>query len=231
MRSATSLTGRVGLVFLLVTQVACAAQGPAATPIPTASAAASASPSPSPTPKPTPTPTPTPSPTPSLTTLGNLQIAFVPATKEVKPPTPPVAVSMVIKPDAGGANVKQAIPESGGGFSLALGPGSYKLVALEITAPSMSANAFQVPTGGPSFTVPAAGCVYIGRIFFAYYRMPKGTFEEQTALFKPLFGREDITFIFLESGGLIGNEAGVTLPPAAERVEGSAGCTEAPAKF
>lgn len=229
MRAATSLLSPVGLLFLLLSQVACAGQSPAASP----SAIATASPSAtaSATPKPTPTPTPTPSPTPGPSVLGNLQVAFVPATKAVKPPTPPIEVSLVLKPAAGGADVMQAIAEAGGGFSLTLDPGTYKLAALEISAPSMSAAAFQVPTGGPSFTVPATGCVYVGRIQFAYYRMPAGSFEEQTALFKGLFGREDLIFIFLESGGLIGSEAGVSLPPEAERVSGSANCSATLAKF
>jgi hypothetical protein len=194
---------------------------------------ATASPSarPSVTPKPTPTPTPSPTPTPGPTVLGNVQIAFIPATKEVKPPTPPIEVSLVLKPADGGPDVKQGIPEGSGGFSLTLDPGTYKLTVLEITASSMSDTAFQVPTGGPTFTVPATGCVYLGRIQFAYYRMPKGSFEEQTALFNGLFGRDDLMFIFLESGGLIGSDAGVTLPPEAERVSGSANCSVTLAQF
>lgn len=137
----------------------------------------------------------------------------------------------MLKPANGGPDVKQGIPEAGGGFSLTLDPGTYKLAALEITSSSMSDAAFQVPTGGPTLTVPATGCAYVGRINFAYYRMPAGSFEEQTAQFKGLFGREDVIFIFLESGGLIGSEAGVTLPPEAERVSGSANCSVTLAKF
>ena len=46
-----------------------------------------------------------------------------------------------------------------------------------------------------------------------------------------LFGREDLIFIFLETGGLIGSEAGVSLPPEAERVSGSANCNVTLAAF
>jgi len=139
--------------------------------------------------------------------------------------------SFVIRPVEGGSEVTQSIPESGGGFSLTLDPGTYGVVALEILSPSLQDAAVQLPTGGPTFTVPATGCVYIGRIHFAYYRMPEGSFAEQTAVIKELFGRDDVVFIFLESGSLVGNEAGVTLPPEVERVSGSENCSVALAQF
>lgn len=140
-------------------------------------------------------------------------------------------VSIVIKPVAVGPDVTQTIPEAGGGFSLTLDPGTYSLYALKIRAASMSDNAFEVPTTGPTFTVPASGCAYIGRITFAYYRMPEGSFDVQTELIKEAFGRDDVYFVFLESGSLVGNEAGVTLPAEAERVSGSENCRVTLAQF
>lgn len=225
MRAAIS----VGLVFLALSQVACSGQGPA--PSPTSVATATPSSTPSPTPSPTPTPTPSPSPTPAPAVLGNLQVGFIPATADVQPPSPPVEISMVLKPADGGPDVKQPIPDSAGGFSLTLDPGTYSLHLLEILAPSMSDQSFQVPTIGPTFTVPATGCVYVGRIYFEYYRMPKGSLDEQTAAIKQLFRRDDLYFVFLESGSLVGNEASVSLPPEGERVSGSDDCTATPAQF
>jgi hypothetical protein len=112
-----------------------------------------------------------------------------------------------------------------------LDPGDYHVKALEFLAPSMSEDVFQLPTGGPTFTVPATGCIYIGRVSFAYYRLPEGSFDEQSAMISQLFGRDDVTFVFLESGSLVGNKAGVTLPEVRERVAGSDGCSVALAKF
>ena len=139
--------------------------------------------------------------------------------------------SFVIKPVEGGPEVTQSIPESGGGFSLTLDPGKYGMSALKLVSASLSDAVVQLPTGGPTFTVPATGCVYIGRISFAYYRMPKGSLAEQTAVIKQLFARDDVVFTFLESGSLVGNQAGVTLPPNVERVSGSANCSVTLAQF
>ena len=219
----------VGLLFLTLSQVACGGQRPAASPTSTATATPASTPSP--TPSPIPTPTPSPSPTPGPTVLGNLQIGFIPATTNVEPPSPPIEVSIVIKPADGGPDVKQPITESGGGFSLTLDPGTYRLYLLEILAPSMSDQAFQVPTIGPTFTVPATGCVYVGRIYFEYYRMPKGSLDEQTAAIKQQFRRDDLSFVFLESGSLVGTEASVSLSPEGDRVSGSDNCSVTPADY
>lgn len=233
MRTATSLVGPVGLLILTLSQVACGGQGAAISPDATSTAVQPSTPSlaPSRTASPKSRPTPSPTATSGPSVLGNLQVTFIPATTEVKAPSPPIEVGLVIKPAAGGAEVTQSIPEAGDGFSLTLDPGSYALSALEIRAPSMSDEAFQVPTAGPTFTVPASGCVYIGRISFAYYRMPEGSLEAQTEVIKAAFGRDDLYFVFLESGSLVGKEAGVTLPPEGERVTGSEKCSATPAEF
>ena len=137
---------------------------------------------------------------------------------------------MVIEPVDGGPEVSQSIPNAGGGFSLRLDPGTYRLHALEILARSMSDNAFQVPTQGPTFTVPATGCVYVGRLYFDYYRMAKGSLDEQTAAIRK-FGSHDLFFVFLESGSLVLNTASVDVPSEGERVSGSDDCSLTPAHF
>lgn len=222
----------LGLLFLVLSLVACSGQAPTSPP-PSAVPAAIATPAATiaPTASPTASPTPSPSPTPESTVFGNVEVHFIGATKAVKAPTPPIDGRIVIEPVGGGAEVTQSIPEGGGGFSLTLDPGNYRVNALEFLAPSMSEDVFRMPTGGPAFTITATGCIYIGRISFAYYRLPAGSFDEQSAMISQLFGRDDVTFLFLESGSLVGNKAGVALPEVGERVAGSDGCSVALAKF
>lgn len=227
----------VGLLFVMLSSVACGGQSPSISP--TVTATTTPTTTPNPTPRPTPRPTPSPSPTPGPTVFGNLQVGFIPATDDVEDPKPPIDVSLVIKAVDGDAELTQPITDATGGFSLSLDPGTYGLQTLEILAPSMSDEAFELPMNGPTFTVPATGCVYIGRISFSYVRTPESSSPEKAgALIQEAaeafdYDPNDVGFIFLASGSLVlpGYEAGVTLPEKGERVSGSEDCSVTLAKF
>src|SRR2546422_7823407 len=86
------------------------------------------------------------SPSPGPTACGDLQVAFVPATQGVKQPDPPIDVTLLITPAAGGPVIRQEIADPSGGFNLMLDPGTYWLRSLEVLAASMSSGIFRLPT-------------------------------------------------------------------------------------
>ena len=160
----------------------------------------------------------------------------MPATKDVKQPDPPIDVTLLIKPAAGGPVIRQEIADPSGGFNLMLDPGTYRLRSLEVLAASMSSGIFRLPTGSPTFRVPATGCVYVGRIFFSYLRLPPGSAQKQTQVIfdvanKFNFDPQHAYILFLHSGSLIPKKATVDLPDATERVSGSEDCDVDLAEF
>jgi hypothetical protein len=166
--------------------------------------------------------------------LGNLQLGFIPYNENAVLPEPPIDVTLIIEPLAGGSTVRHKITDPAGGFALSLSPGEYKILMLEVEAPAMSPDPIDLPTGSPKFTVPDKGCMYVGRIFIFYFRLPAGSVNEQAALVQEIAEQADrptIFFIYLESGGLVPKSAGVDLPDESERIQGAANCTIQLAEF
>jgi hypothetical protein len=53
----------------------------------------------------------------------------------------------------------------------------YEVFALEVDAPRMNDSPFHLGLGA-RFSVPDAGCVYVGRIFLSFLRTPPGSLEQ-----------------------------------------------------
>jgi|OpeIllAssembly_1097287.scaffolds.fasta_scaffold110281_2 hypothetical protein len=100
-------------------------------------------------------------------------------------------------------------------FSFHLRPGSYELVAIEVDAPSLSDTPFEYPAAARRFVVPEGSCVYIGRIYFVFHRLPPLPFGQAEALARQLAdkaGRQAFVFHYLPRGALIPWEFGVDTP-------------------
>lgn len=177
---------------------------------------------------PTPAPTQTATATPGLPeVLGNFQVGFIPYNENAVLPEPPIDVTLVIEPLAGGSTVRHKITDPAGGFALSLSPGEYEIFTLEVEAPAMSLDPFhlQLFTGSPKFTVPDKGCTYVGRISIFYFRLPAGSLMEQVPLAQEIAQDKTVPFTYLEGGGLVPESAGVDLPDEGERIQGAENCT------
>jgi hypothetical protein len=158
--------------------------------------------------------------------LGNFQVGFIPYNENAVLPEPPIDVTLIIEPLAGGSTVRHKITDPAGGFALSLSPGEYEILTLEVEAPAMSPDPFDLLTGRPKFTVPDKGCTYVGRIFIFYFRLPAGSLDEQMALVQELAQTgKSVYLIYLESGSLVPESAGVDLPDESERIQGAENCT------
>lgn len=184
-----------------------------------------------------------PEPAPTETTeseatnvVGQLQIGFRPYGDNAEQPEPPIDVTLIIQPTAGGAEVRYTITDPAGAFALSLPAGEYTVAGLEIEAPNMGDNPFRALTEAANFKAPSAGCVYIGRIFYIFYRLPPGSPDEQAAVVADLLkeaGRSESEayFTHLAKGGIIGDTFGVDVPDVDEGVEGSERCPTQLAEF
>jgi hypothetical protein len=102
-------------------------------------------------------------------------------------------------------------------FSFPLRPGNYEFVAIEVDAPSLSDTPLEYPAGARRFLVPRGNCVYIGRIYFVFHRLPPLPFGQAEALARQLSekaGRRAFLFHYLARGSLIPWEFGVDTPAA-----------------
>lgn len=124
--------------------------------------------------------------------LGTVVLGFAP-TEGAFLPKPPIDLTLIIQSELGGQVTEYKIIDPSPGwelgeagklastfqnFALSLRPGKYKLRALKVQSPSLLETSFSLPTGGPSFTVPDAECVYVGRIGFSFIRLPPGSYAE-----------------------------------------------------
>lgn len=170
--------------------------------------------------------------------LGSVVLGFAPTVLATLP-EPPVSLTVVIRSIAGGSEFKFKItdpsPEwiverdkvaaSHQNFAFSLRPGSYKIVALEVEAQSLSDSSFSLLTGGPHFAVPEGNCVYIGRLAFIYVRLPPGSSAQAAAVVGTMAKErgKPIVFSYLTKGALVGASTAIDIPGEAEARQGPAG--------
>lgn len=166
---------------------------------------------------------------------GNLRLGFVPASGAARPVRPPITVALVVRPAHGGAATTwtstSAPAARGFQFHLTLPPGTYRLDELRLRSASLDPATVTVLTGGPTLTVPATGCSYLGVITIVLYRLPPGTASQQGAVAAQLAHGKSAYFTYLTTGGLIGDTAGTGLLPLSERPADSRACAVQQAKF
>lgn len=110
-------------------------------------------------------------------------------------------------------------------FGIVLEPGEYELVALEVDDPGWSSNPVSLLTGRPRFSVTDTPCTYIGLLTFIFYRLPAGSIEEQKSMAGEVVASAGVEyFTLLETGGLFGESANLSVPSAEERPEDAAEC-------
>jgi len=159
--------------------------------------------------------------------LGSVVLGFVP-TALAAMPQPPVNLTVVIQPMAGGSELrfkitdpspqwkveKDKVAASRQDFTLSLKPGSYKIVALEVESQSLSDSRVSLVTGGPHFAVPEENCVHIGRIAFFYARLPPGSLAQAQAVSKEMAKEQGkpLLLVYLMKGALVGVSAAVDIP-------------------
>ena len=180
---------------------------------------------------------------------GTVALGFVP-TVLANLPAPPIELTLVIKPQAGGAEIRHKIADSSPGwslesskerqvavshqnFSLQLSPGIYEISTLEVQAPSLSDTEFSLPTGGPNFTVPERNCVYVGRMSFVFLRLPPGSFDQSRAWAALAAQKEgkSILFVYLPKGTLVlPASTSVDTPRDTEQTQGVNGSKQLLAK-
>jgi hypothetical protein len=164
--------------------------------------------------------------------LGTITLGFAP-TALASSPEPPIHLTLSIKPQAGGLDIKHPIADpspvwqSHGevvsthqNFNLSLAPGDYRIMALEVQASSLADASFVLPVGGPSFTVPEGNCVYIGRIGFFYTRLPPGSAAKALAATQMIAeerGRPAALMVYLHKGALIPTARSIDQPTEVER--------------
>jgi hypothetical protein len=157
-------------------------------------------------------------------------------------PEPPIDLTLHISQLTGGHDLKYDIADgtaiwelfTGGpkdvgasfqNFRLVLPPGDYFVAGLGIRAKSLSDKPFFLPTGGPSFTVPKEGCVYIGRINATYLRQPPGSLDQAKAaagVMSAMTGGKPLFMIYLTKGALLATARFVDQPTEDERTPAGA---------
>jgi len=172
--------------------------------------------------------------------LGTLSLSFMTVIGASDFPQPPFMLTAVIRSLERGMDskleVKDPSPEwnrdadiavsSHQDFSFFLRPGSYELVAIEVEAPSLSASLISLPVAARHFVVPEGNCVYIGRIYFLFFRLPPLPFDQSAELATRIIEKADrqaFVFHYLPRGALIPWESGVDSPATAgprEEVKG-----------
>lgn len=102
-------------------------------------------------------------------------------------------------------------------FALPLEPGSYELTAIEVEAPGLSDSPLSFPLRARHFAVPAGNCIYIGRVYFAFQRLPPLPLDLMTQLARKMAdeeGEKGLALHYLPSGALVYRESGVDSPGA-----------------
>jgi hypothetical protein len=153
--------------------------------------------------------------------LGTVAIGIVPL-NPASLPQPPIDLVVHIKRSPDGPDVKYDIadgsaiwelsppgPQEAGAslqnFRLMLAPGDYSVSGFYVRAKSLWHKLFFLPTGGPNFTVPESGCVYIGRINVVLLRLPPGSVAETKAASVKLSASvgEPLLLVYLPWGSLV----------------------------
>jgi hypothetical protein len=163
--------------------------------------------------------------------LGTLSLGFMTVAGASDFPQPPFRLTVIVRSIERAMNsrldVADASPEwrrdadnavsSHQDFSFHLRPGSYELVAIEVDAPSLSDTPFEHPARAGRFAVPEGNCVYIGRIYLVFQRLPPLPFGQSQELATKLAdkaGKQALLFHYLAKGALIPWELGVDTPAA-----------------
>jgi len=111
-------------------------------------------------------------------------------------------------------------------FEIALEPGEYELVSLEVNDPGWSSDPVSLLTGSPKFTVADSGCTYIGLLNFNFYRLPPGSIDEQERMAGAVAASTGVEyFTLLETGSFFGDSIDLGVPSADLRPESAAECT------
>lgn len=162
--------------------------------------------------------------------LGTIVIRINP-TDLASLPEPPIDLMLHIRQMPGGHDVIYDIADgmaiwelfTGGpkdvgacfqNFRLVLPPGNYFVAGLDVRAKSLSDKPFFLRTGGPSFTVPKGGCVYIGRINATCLRLPPGSLDQAKATAGKIFAAtgKPLRMIYLTKGALLATTLFVDQP-------------------
>ena len=179
--------------------------------------------------------------------LGTLALVFVP-TRGANTPEPPMVVTLVIQPLPDGHYIRHLVTDpfavwhnesawatSHQNFLLALSPGSYRILGLEIQASSLSdKKPVILLTGRPSFAVPDQGCVYLGQIGFVFLRLPPASFAKSQAMVEAIAKERDleqvaiakerdlkqIGYYYSVKGALVISSISVDTPPESGRTSG-----------
>jgi hypothetical protein len=166
-----------------------------------------------------------PKPTGPTQVFGTIVLGFVPIAM-ASVPAPEIGLTLIVKSLADRSESRHVIAaadrawivvRSGAltaqDFTLSLGPGMYEVFALEVDAPRMSDRPFQLPLGA-RFSVPDAGCAYVGRVFLQFLRTPQGSLEQanQAATIVSRERGANTVMIFLPQGSLLLVQAGRDVP-------------------
>lgn len=164
--------------------------------------------------------------------LGTIVMGIAP-TEGALLPKPPIDLTLLIHSESDGQEAEFRITDPSPGwelgaegksastfqnFALSLRPGKYKLTALKVRATSLSATPFTLPTGGPSFTVPDAECVYVGRISLFFVRLPPGSLAEAkvSAMRIAKEHGKPVVMVYLVDGTLIPATSALDVPKEEE---------------
>jgi hypothetical protein len=152
---------------------------------------------------------------------GNLQVRLIPYGDGAEVPEALGDLTLMFKRISEEDVFPVQITGPSGGYSQSLPAGTYEIETLEFSVFDVD-----VPTGWPSVLVPEKGCIYTGRLFLSYYRLPPGSVGEQAGIVTEISkaSGQNAYMIYLESGSLVPESAGIDLPDSSERVEGSEDC-------
>ena len=164
--------------------------------------------------------------------LGTLALAFVPI-EGATAPEPPMDLTLAMRHLPGGQEIRLRLADSFAvwdndtatsyqNFLLALPPGSYQILGIEVLAPSLSDKKVLLPLG-PSFVVENTGCVYLGRIRSELLRLPPASLATSTEMAVAIAesrGLKQLGFFYSVKGALIVSSIFVDTPPETGRTRG-----------
>lgn len=157
--------------------------------------------------------------------FGTIVLGFVPTTLATVP-EPAIGLTLIVRNLSARSESRHVIAAADRAwivvregaltaqdFSLSLGPGMYEVFALEVDAPRMNDRPFHLGLGA-RFSVPDAGCVYVGRVFLQFLRTPPGSLEQANQAAN-VVSRErgaSTVMIYLPPGSLLLVQGGRDVP-------------------
>lgn len=161
--------------------------------------------------------------------FGSVNLDFEAYGEGAVEPDPPYGLTLFPRPIDGVTSAGQSVAEDGT-FAIFAPPGESEIAAMGFDAPSLQDFQFLHGTGGPQFTVPEQGCVYIGAVRYSLYRLGPDLLEEQLVTLGEIEDdiELDLALTFIVSGGLVQYDGAVEAgEPSAEAAE----CETALAQF